>query len=154
MPIPRALRKLLHLGRRGPRVYGSARRAGASRRQAVEVVLASVAALTEAARRDNGERGRQNAMRHFVWQAYLAARVGQTIARHVADDYERGSPDAADSAVDERNNAVAWQYAAAHADRIRDLGRRAAIAHLADVAAQAWTEGELARRGPAGGTRP
>lgn len=154
MPMPRVVRKVAHLAGRGPGVYGSARRAGASHRQALEVVAASVGALTGAARRENGERGRQNAMRHFAWQAYLAARLGQSVARHVADGYEDGSPDAADSRIDQRNNARAWQYAAAHGNEIRSLGRRAALEHLLDVAASEWSAGRLAGRRHARLRRP
>ena len=146
MPRSRTARKLAHLAGRGPGVYSSARRAGASRRQGLEVVAASVGALAGAARREDGEPGRQNAMRHFAWQAYLAARMGQSVARRVAVEYEPGSPDAADSAVDERNNARAWQYAAAHGSQIRALGRRAALDHLMEVAAEEWAAGRLARR--------
>ena len=105
--------------------------------------MASGAAFAEAARRSNGEPGRQNAMRHFIWQGYLASRVGQTIARQVADDYEQGSPNEVDSSFDEHHNAVAWQYAAGLGSQIRGLDRGRALKELARVAAEKWSDGSL-----------
>lgn len=143
MTVSQTLRKFVHLARRGPLIHRSARRAGARHVQALEVVAASAAAFAQAARLDNGERGRQNAMRHFIWQGYLASRVGQSIARQVADDYEEGSPDPVDSRVDSHNNAVAWQWAAGHGQQLSRLSRRAALVRLARVAAAKWSDGSL-----------
>ena len=80
-----------------------------------------------AARRGRGEPGRQNAVRHFVWQALITARLGLPVARAVAEAQETGTPNAADSQVDRHNNAVGQEYGAAHADELAGGSVNAAL---------------------------
>jgi hypothetical protein len=101
-----------------PRLFAAALRAGAGPVGATQVVLISGAAASVAARRGRGEPGRQNAVRHFAWQALITARLGLPVAQAVAEAQETGSPDAADSRVDRHNNAAGQEYGAAHADEL------------------------------------
>ncbi len=126
-----------------PRLYRAARRAGASTSDASGVLLVSVVALSTAARRSPGRFGRQNALRHFAWQACLAARYGIEIARAVAVEQERGTRRPEDTAVDEHNNEVGRRFGAEHAGELRALPVRAAIGRLCDVAEPMWRLGEL-----------
>jgi hypothetical protein len=126
-----------------PRLYRAARGAGASTRDAGGVLLVSVVALSTAARRSPGRFGRQNALRHFAWQACLTARYGIAVARAVAAEQERGTRRPDDTAVDEHNNEVGRRFGAEHAAELRMLSVRAAIGRLCDVAEPMWRSGEL-----------
>ncbi len=137
------LRSALHSARGVPRLYGAATRAGASPTQAAQVIAASAAALSLAARRGAGVPGRQNAVRHFVWQAYLTGRYGERLATALAETQEKGTPDSRDSQVDQHNNAVGQEYGRTHADEIRRGSGNAALDRLAEVALRKWDAGEL-----------
>jgi hypothetical protein len=91
-----------------------------------------------------GVPGRQNAVRHFVWQALLAARYGERVARQVAEAQERGSVQPLDSETDRRNNAAGLAYGVAHATEIGALSRRRAMRDLLRAGLAAWDAGELA----------
>ncbi|WP_162799348.1 hypothetical protein, partial [Nocardioides sp. 616] len=74
-----------------PRLWRAARAAGAGHAAALDVVLASALAFSSASRAHPGAWRRHNAVRHFMWQAYLSARHGEALARAVADAQEAGS---------------------------------------------------------------
>lgn len=143
MALATRLRTLRHALFGVPRIYGSARRAGLGRRDAVRAVDISGHALRVAAARGAGEPGRQNALRHFLWQTLLTAHFGRTAAQAIAEDQERGAADAADSRVDRHNNRVGQEYGAAHA---RELAARTvsdALGELVPVALAKWESDEL-----------
>ena len=127
----------------GPRLYRAARRGGASPGDAAGVLRVSLVALVTAAAGSPRRPGRRNARRHFSWQACLTARYGAGVARAVGDEHERGSTRPADSAVDRHNNEVGRRYGAEHADALRGMPVRAAVAHLCAVADALWESGEL-----------
>ena len=107
------------------------------------MVAISAGATSVATRRGRGAPGRQNAVRHFVWQALLTARHGVDLARAIADAQEVGTPDRRDSEVDRHNNEVGQQYGAGHAVDLAGLSIREACDRLAGVALQKWASGEL-----------
>ncbi len=131
-----------------PRLYAAARGSGASRRDAVGMVAVSAAALVIAARRHPGAWRQQNAVRHFAWQALLAARYGLDAASALAQAQEQRSTDAADSAVDRANNTAGQQYAAAHSAELRSGGTWATLTRLAEAAEAEWAAGRLSGRRP------
>ena len=135
-----------------PGVYGAARSAGLGRRDAVRVVGASAYALVLARRRFPGQWRAENAVRHFVWQAWLAATYGRDVAETVGLAHERLSSDARDSAVDRENNQIGQEYGVTHAGRIRADAMRPAQSALADEAGRLWEAGQL-RPGTARSTR-
>ncbi|MGO4258383.1 DUF6973 domain-containing protein [Marmoricola sp. RAF53] len=137
-----------HAGRGAPRLYRAARAAGASRFDAARMLAWSGVVLLVVSPRAAGVAGRQNAVRHFVWQAMVTARYGAEVARRVADAQESGTPDATDSAVDVRNNAVARSYGSAHADELGSLSTFALLRHLLAAALSRWEAGELAAEHP------
>jgi len=128
-----------------PRLYRAARQAGASTTGAMDVLAASAAVLLLAARRGAGERGRQNAVRHFTWQAVLTGRHGIHVARAVADAQERGSTRLRDSAIDQRNNAAGQAWGHAHEQELAGRSLRKAIDVAFAAAMVKWAAGELAR---------
>jgi hypothetical protein len=128
-----------------PRLYRAARQAGASSTGALDVLAASAAALLLAARRGPGERGRQNALRHFTWQGVVAARHGIHVATAVADAQERGSTRPRDTAVDQRNNAAGQAWGHAHEHELAGRSLRTALDAASTAAMQKWAAGELAR---------
>jgi hypothetical protein len=128
-----------------PRLYRAARQSGASTGQALDVLVVSASVLAVAAQRGAGERGRQNAVRHFAWQAVLTGRHGVHVARAVADAQERGSTRLRDSAVDQRNNAAGQAWGHAHEHELKDRSSRSAIDVAFAAALSKWADGELAR---------
>ncbi len=82
-------------------------------------------------------------MRHFIWQAWLAAAFGPKVADAVGHAHEQLSSDPADSAVDERNNRLGREYGDSHADAIRGKAVWRAMSALADEADQRWEAGRL-----------
>jgi hypothetical protein len=128
-----------------PRLYRAARQAGASTREATAVVATSAGALLVAARRAPGRPGRQNAVRHFTWQAVLTARHGRMEANAVADAQERGSVRLRDTAVDQRNNAAGQAWGHAHEQELATGTVRRALDRAATAALDKWRAGELAR---------
>lgn len=127
-----------------PRLYRAARQAGASGREAGAVVAISAGTLLVAARRAPGRPGRQNAVRHFTWQAVLTARHGRTVASAVADAQERGSVRLRDTAVDQRNNAAGQAWGHAHEQELTASTVRGALDLAATAALAKWDAGELA----------
>src|SRR4051812_16673215 len=145
------LRAAAHAAAGVPRLFRAARRAGAGYRDATDVLVCSAWVLFMVAPRAAGARGRQNAVRHFVWQAVLTARHGEGVARSVADAQEEGSVQPLDSVTDRRNNAVGQAYGAAHARDLEAVPLRTTMAELLEVGLTKWQAGELAstRRGRA-----
>jgi hypothetical protein len=127
-----------------PRLYRAARQAGASSTEALDVLAASAATLAIAARHGSGERGRQNAVRHFTWQAVLTARHGIHVATAVADAQERGSTRLRDTAVDQRNNAAGQAWGHAHEQELKGRPLRAVLDAASTAAMTKWAAGELA----------
>ncbi len=124
-----------------PGVYGAARDAGLGRREAVRVLEASAYALVLARRRYPKHWRAENAVRHFVWQAWLTATYGRDVAEAVGRAHERLSSSAVDSAVDGENNLIGQEYGAAHAAEIRADAMRPAQSALADEAGRLWDAG-------------
>ena len=119
-----SIRAAIHAATGVPRLFAAALRAGAGPAGAAQVVAISAAATTVATRRGRGVPGRQNAVRHFVWQALLTARLGVPLAQAIADAQEVGTPDPRDSEVDRHNNAVGQQHGAANAVGLAGLSVR------------------------------
>jgi hypothetical protein len=130
-----------------PGVYGAARAAGLGRRDAVRVVGASAYALLLARKRYPKRWRAENAVRHFVWQAWLAASYGREVAEAVGLAHERiaatSAAGRADSAVDRENNRIGQEHGVAHAERIRADAMRPALSALADEAGRLWDAGQL-----------
>lgn len=137
--VTAGLRSLIRV----PRLYRAARSAGASGRDARGVLVVSLVALTTAAARSPHRPGRQNALRHFAWQACLTARYGLPVAAAVATEQERGTTRPVDTAVDAHNNAVGQRYGAEHAHELAALPVRTAVGLLCDAADPLWRAGEL-----------
>jgi len=138
-----SLRTAIHAATGVPRIFAAALRAGADPVGAGQVVLISGGATTVATRRGRGVPGRQNAVRHFIWQALITARHGVTVAQAVAEAQESGTPNAADSRVDRHNNAVGQEYGAAHLDALATGSVSEALESLAGVALEKWAVDEL-----------
>ena len=143
-PLPRFVRPVLHAAGGAPRLYRAARDAGTGRIEALRLLVTSAVVLLLVARRAAGVPGRQNAVRHFVWQAELATRHGPGVARAVAEAEERDSTRPRDSAIDRRNNAIGREYAAGHATELAGLGAVAGLRRLLRVGLARWDAGELA----------
>jgi hypothetical protein len=125
------------------RLYRAARGVGASRRAALDVLIVSAHALVRAAAGAGQRPGLRNARRHFAWQACLTARHGEGLASAVAEEQERSSARAADSAVDRHNNAVGRRYGELHGEALRAMPVGRAVAHLCDAALPMWRAGDL-----------
>jgi hypothetical protein len=137
------VRQATHTATVVPRLWSAALRSGAGPRGAVEVLRISEAALRTAAAHAGGVPGRTNAVRHFLWQAVLTARLGRKTAAEIALSQETGTTRYSDSLVDHHNNVVGQTYGAAHADELRKGPVSAAVEGLVPVALQKWDEGEL-----------
>ena len=137
------LDRAVHAAAGAPRLWSAARAAGLSTSQALEVLLVSQAALRTAARHGAGVPGRANAMRHFLWQAVLTARLGREAAEAIAVAQEAGSPTARDSRVDMQNNAVGQDHGEAHAAELSRGSASSAVAGLVPVALEKWERDEL-----------
>ena len=125
-------------------MYGAARAAGLGRREAVRVLEASAYALVLARKRYPRRWRAENAVRHFVWQAWLAATYGPEVADAIGRAHERlSASDAGDSTVDRENNRIGQEYGVAHAERIRASAMRPAQSALADEAGRLWDAGQL-----------
>jgi hypothetical protein len=143
MGLEQLARQAVHAATAAPRLYSAALRSGASPRGAVEVLQISEAALRVSADRAAGVPGRRNAVRHFLWQAVLTARLGRETATAVALSQESGTTRHADSLVDHHNNAVGQAYGAAHAEQLRAVSIAEAVEGLVPVALEKWDAGEL-----------
>jgi hypothetical protein len=126
-----------------PGVYRAARASGLGRREAVRVLEASAYSLLLARRRQPQRWRAENAVRHFVWQAWLGATYGAFVAESVGRAHERLSGNTADSEVDAENNRIGREYGAAHAGRIGARPMRPALSALADEAGRLWDAGQL-----------
>jgi hypothetical protein len=58
--------------------------------------------------------GRQNALRHALWQYYLACMFGSDRAQQIGDIHESISTDPCDTAIDQFNNEAARAWAMSH----------------------------------------
>lgn len=134
-----------HTAAKVPRILGAARGAGASTTDAVRLLALSTLVLLEATRRSRGRPWRENAVRHFAWQALLAARHGTSVAESVAAANEAGSTDTLDSAIDERNNAAGRAWATTHQDELTGVPLPQAVRRAFEEATRRWDVGELAR---------
>lgn len=137
------LRTALHASRGVPRLYRAALTAGAGPIGAAKVIAISAGAASVAAQRGLGVQGRQNALRHFTWQALLTARLGMEVAQSIADAQEVGTPNPDDSRVDRHNNVVGREYGASHTAELAAGSIKDALQHLADVGLAKWETGEL-----------
>lgn len=137
------LRLAAHVGRGGPRLYRAARSAGAGRFAGGRMLLWSAVILFLVSPRAAGVPGRQNAVRHFVWQSLVTIRYGESVARSVADAQEAGSPDHLDSSVDRHNNAVAQAYAAAHRADLESRASLPLVRELLRAGLATWDAGGL-----------
>jgi hypothetical protein len=126
-----------------PGVYGAARSAGLDRADAARVVEGSAYAFVLARKRYPRRWRAENAVRHFVWQAWITASYGRDVAVAVGRAHEQLSRDARDSAVDAENNRIGQEYGEAHAERIRSDALRPAQSALVDEAGRRWTAGQL-----------
>jgi hypothetical protein len=126
-----------------PGVYRAARSAGLGRREALRVLGASAYTWGLARKRFPRRWRAENAVRHFVWQAWLAATYGREVAETIGQAHERIATDAADSAVDRENNRIGQAYGVANAERIRADAMRPAQSALADEADRRWRAGQL-----------
>lgn len=126
-----------------PGVYRAARVAGLGRREALRVVTGSANAVAVARSRYPRRWRAENAVRHFVWQAWLTATFGRPAAEVIGRAHERLSSDARDSTVDRANNALGQAYGEAHAQEIRARATRPAQSALADEAGRLWDAGQL-----------
>lgn len=154
MPISQARNALRMLTSGAPRLWQAARGAGAGPAAATEVVMDSALAFSSAVTGSPTQWRRQNAVRHFVWQALLTARHGEAVAAAVGEAQEQGSADARDSEVDRANNELGRAYGSAHAAELTRLGRRDAVTRLAGVAAEKWASRELSAQPLADGRDP
>jgi hypothetical protein len=126
-----------------PQVFNAARAAGASASGAADVMAASAAAVQVAAAHTDGTPGMQNAVRHFVWQAYIAGRHGTAVAEAVAAAHEEGRDTPHDTRIDLHNNAVGRAYGVAHASEVGQGSMPDALGRLAVVAREKWAADEL-----------
>ncbi len=141
--LRRQVRAAAHAAGGTPRLFTAAYGAGAGLLGSVQVLLSSAVVLFWVAPRAAGVPGRQNAVRHFVWQGLLAARHGLAVAEAVAEAQERGSTQPLDSAADRHNNAVGQRYGAARATELSEAALRRALADLLRAGLAKWEDGEL-----------
>lgn len=126
-----------------PALFNAARDAGASPSAAADVMAASAAALQIAGSATDGTPGLQNAIRHFIWQAYIAGRHGQAVATAVAAAQEEGRDTPLDTKVDLHNNAVGRAYGEANSATIGQGSVTDALKALVPVAKAKWAADEL-----------
>ncbi|MFT3862603.1 DUF6973 domain-containing protein [Micropruina sp.] len=91
------------------------------------MTLISEVANTEA-QKLGGKHGKgiQNAVRHFMCQAMIAAFVGRGAARAIGDAHERGGGDWGSKASksDLYNNSIARNYGVSHQNTLLAIARR------------------------------
>ena len=64
--------------------------------------------------RARGRPRAQNALRHFAFSAWLAARYDEQVARAITDQHERHTRRPLDSEADQRNNEVGRRHGLRH----------------------------------------
>lgn len=144
MPSPfDSLKKAAQAVVGAPDLFHAARDAGASGSAAADIMAASAAAVQIAASATDGTPGMQNAVRHFIWQAYIAGRHGTAVAEAVAAAHEKGRATPRDTRIDLHNNAVGRAYGAANSASIGQGSLTDALKSLATVARQKWADKEL-----------
>ncbi len=126
-----------------PHLFNAARGAGASASAAADVMAASAAAIQIASSASDGTPGMQNAIRHFIWQAYITGRHGAAVAEAVGAAQEQGRDTPHDTRVDLHNNAVGRAYGAANSASIGQGSLTDALKALVPVAREKWTLDEL-----------
>lgn len=126
-----------------PTVFNAARDAGASASAAADVMAASAAAVQIASSATDGTPGMENAVRHFIWQAYIAGRHGVPVAEAVAAAHEQGRETPHDTRIDLHNNAVGRAYGAASSATIGQGSLTDALKALVPVARAKWAADEL-----------
>lgn len=125
-----------------PGMYRTARsRLGAL--QAARVLVAAALCLVLAAVRAGGRPRTQNALRHFAFSAWLAARYGEEVARLITDEHERHSRQALDSEADQRNNAVGRRHGLRHHDELASRSTPVAVWRLLRAGRRQWHAGQL-----------
>lgn len=113
------------------------------RRQAVRVVVVAGLTLVLATVRAGGRPRTQNALRHFVWSAWLAATYDAETAREIAAEHERHSLDPLDSECDVRNNKAGRRYGRLHAADIAGAPAPLVVWQLLGVGRRKWRAGGL-----------
>ncbi len=144
MPSPfESLKKAAQAVVGAPNVFHAAREAGASPSAATDVMAASAAAIQIASSATDGTPGMQNAIRHFIWQAYITGRHGAAVAEAVAAAHEEGRDTPHDTRIDLHNNAAGREYGAANSAAIGRGSLTDALKALATTAQQKWADDEL-----------
>ncbi|QIK77050.1 DUF6973 domain-containing protein [Nocardioides piscis] len=141
--LPASLKKVAQAVVGAPNVFHAARDAGASASAAADVMAASAAAVQIASSATDGTPGLQNAVRHFIWQAYIAGRHGVAVAQAVADAHEAGRDTPHDTRIDQHNNEVGRAYGAANSATIGRGSITDALQALVPVAKEKWASDEL-----------
>lgn len=126
-----------------PNVFNAARDAGASASAAADVMAASAAAIQIASSATDGTPGLENAVRHFIWQAYISGRHGSAVAEAVATAHEEGRSTPHDTRVDLHNNAAGRAYGEANSATIGKGAFTDALKALVPVAQEKWASDEL-----------
>ena len=111
--------------------------------QAARVVAAAALCLLLAAVRAGGRPRTQNALRHFAFSAWLAARYGEDIAQLVTDEHERHSLETLDSEADQRNNTAGRRYGRHHRDELASPSTPVAVWRLLRAGHHQWRAGRL-----------
>src|SRR5262245_5571250 len=121
-----------------PGIYRSASsRLGALEGWRVLAVAGSCLAL--ATLRAGGRPRAQNALRHFAFSAWLAARYDEPVARSITDEHERHTRQPLDSETDQRNNEVGRRYGLRHPEA--SAGTPVAVWRLMRTGRDQWREG-------------
>ncbi|MDF1602446.1 hypothetical protein PZ894_02670 [Nocardioides sp. YIM 152315] len=119
-------------------------RSASSRLGALEgwrVLAVAATCLALATLRAGGRPRVQNALRHFAFSAWLAARYDAPIASAITDQHERHSRQPLDSAADQRNNEVGRHHGLRHPET--SAGTPVAIWRLLRVGHDEWRAGRL-----------
>lgn len=83
----------------------------------------------------------QNALRHFAFSAWLAARYDEEVARAITDHHERDSRRPLDTEVDQRNNKVGRRHGLQHPES--GAATPQAIWRLLRAGRAEWRDGGL-----------
>lgn len=126
-----------------PNVFNAARDAGASASAAADVIAASAAAIQIASSATDGTPGLENAVRHFIWQAYITGRHGAAVAEAVAAAQEEGRNTPKDTRVDLHNNAAGRAYGETNSASVGRGSLTDALKALVPVAREKWASDEL-----------